>query len=450
MTNVNTREIILGILLEVIRDGEYSHIAIRNTLEKYQYLPKQERSFITRICEGTIEQMILLDYIIDQFSNIKVAKMKPVIQNILRSAVYQIKFMDSVPASAACDEAVKLAQKKGFYSLKSFVNGVLRNIVRNLDKIEYPTMNNPTECLSVQYSMPRWLVKKWIEEFGIDITEIMLKDFLKDKPTTIRCKTDRIIQSEILDSLHNQGVTVKRNPYLPYAFNISDYNYLPALDAFIRGWIFPQDISSMLVAEIANPIQGDYVIDMCAAPGGKSLHMADKMGGYGMVEARDLTEYKVDMIWQNIKRADLINVKAVQMDGTIFDGASMDRADIVLADVPCSGLGVIGKKTDIKYKASLQKIDELVELQRKILHNAASYVRPGGTLIYSTCTIGRRENQDNVEWFLENYPFELDSIDPFLCEELHRETTAKGYLQLLPGIYKSDGFFMARLKRKKI
>ncbi len=445
----NTREIILGILLDINRDGEKSHVAIRNTLDKYQYLSRQDRAFIARVCEGTIEQMIFIDYIIDSFSSVKVEKMKPVIQNILRSAVYQIKFMDTVPPSAACNEAVKLAQKKGFYSLKNFVNGVLRSIVRGIDAIELPNPANVMEYLSVKYSMPRWIVKKWVDEFGRENTEEMLQDFLKTHPMTVRFKTSHMDKQIILDSLSKQGVTVNPGPYLPYAYEISNYNYLQALEAFQKGWIYIQDVSSMLVAEAAAPKSGDYVVDLCAAPGGKSLHISDKMGDFGMVEARDLTPAKVALIQDNIQRLNLINITALQADATVYDGGLEAKADIVLADVPCSGMGVIGKKPDIKYNITSIQQEELTLLQKKILHNAAAYVKPGGTLIFSTCTIGHKENQDNVEWFTQNYPFKLESLNPYLPEELHCESTEKGYLQLLPGVHKTDGFFLARLKKEK-
>lgn len=205
----------------------------------------------------------------------------------------------------------------------------------------------------------------------------------------------------------------------------------------------------MLAGEAAAPQKGNYVIDLCAAPGGKSLHIADKMQNYGHVEARDLTDYKVGLIQENIDRADFLNIEAVRKDATVFDTDSVERADLVIADLPCSGLGVMGKKTDIKYKATPARIEELVLLQRRILHHASSYVKPGGVLLYSTCTIGKEENIENVRWFTENYPFVLESIDPYLCEELHSETTAQGYLQLIPGVHQTDGFFMARLRKKE-
>lgn len=445
----NIRENILEILMEINEEGEYSHIAIRRGLEKLLYLPKQERAFLTRVCEGTTEYRLQIDYIIDQFSSVKVEKMKPVIRNILRSAVYQMRWMDSVPDSAVCNEAVKLAQKKGFYNLKGFVNGVLRNIMRNKEQLKFPGEDRPVDALSVRYSMPRWLVERWIGQYGRKTTEIMLADFMKERPTTVRCRQYMTSREVAVKSMEEQGVKVEQAPYLDYAYYISGYDYLPSLESFFLGRIQPQDVSSMLVGEIAAPKEGSYCIDLCAAPGGKSLHLSDKLKGTGRVEARDLTEYKVDLIRENIERSGLENIYARRKDALVFDPADKDAADLVLADVPCSGYGVIGHKTDIKYKMTPAKEADLVLLQRRILHNAAQCVQPGGTLIYSTCTINPRENEENVRWFLEHYPFEAESLNPYLPEELRGGTAEEGWLQLLPGIHKCDGFFIARLVRKK-
>ncbi len=445
----NIRENILEILMEINEEGEYSHIAIRRGLEKLLYLPKQERAFLTRVCEGTTEYRLQIDYIIDQFSSVKVEKMKPVIRNILRSAVYQMRWMDSVPDSAVCNEAVKLAQKKGFYNLKGFVNGVLRNIMRNKEQLKFPGEDRPVDALSVRYSMPRWLVERWIGQYGRKTTEIMLADFMKERPTTVRCRQYMTSREVAVKSMEEQGVKVEQAPYLDYAYYISGYDYLPSLESFFLGRIQPQDVSSMLVGEIAAPKEGSYCIDLCAAPGGKSLHLADKLKGTGRVEARDLTEYKVDLIRENIERSGLENIYARRKDALVFDPADKDAADLVLADVPCSGYGVIGHKTDIKYKMTPAKEADLVLLQRRILHNAAQCVQPGGTLIYSTCTINPRENEENVRWFLEHYPFEAESLNPYLPEELRGGTAEEGWMQLLPGIHKCDGFFIARLVRKK-
>ena len=437
-----TRELVLGILMEVTRDGEYSHIALRNVLSKYQYLDKKERAFITRVTEGTLERMIELDYIINQFSKVKVNKMKPVIRNILRSAVYQLKYMDSIPNSAVCNEAVKLATKKGFSSLKGFVNGVLRNIERNLDTITYP------DDLSIKYSMPEWILNQWKEVYDDKTIETMLEAFLEDKPTTIRCNTNVCTVEELIAKLEKEGVHVEKHPYLPYALWISSYNYLAELQSFQDGDFYVQDISSMLVSHIAQPKEGDYVIDVCAAPGGKSLHMAEMLQGTGHVEARDLTDYKVNLIWENIQRSRMQNIEAVRFDATVLDEASVEKADIVVADLPCSGLGILGKKTDLKYKMTEKTQEDLVVLQRDILSKVKNYVKPGGNLVYSTCTIHKKENMDNVHWFLqENADFELVSIKDLLCEELKDDVMEEGCLQFLPGKHESDGFFIAKFKR---
>ena len=449
MTNgINPREMILEILLQ-IEEGEHSHIAIRSALSKYQFLPRQERAFITRVCEGTLEYRIQIDYILDSFSKVTVDKMKPPIREILRSAVYQLRYMDSVPDSAVCNEAVKLTQRKGFYNLKPFVNGVLRTIAREMDQVKFPSREeNLVRSLSVEYSMPEQLVERWLEAYGEETTEKILKDFLEEKPLTVRCRTYLNSQEAIVKSLTDQGVKVEPAPYLPYACHISGFDHILALDAFINGKILVQDVRSMLVAEAADPQKGDYVIDVCAAPGGKSLHVGDKMEGFGTVDARDVSQYKVNLIEENIRRTNSINVQAKVQDATIFDQESELLADIVLADVPCSGYGVIGKKPDIKYRVTPQKQEEIVILQRTILDRAANYVKPRGTLIFSTCTIAKEENEENMMWFLQNYPFKLESLDPCLPEELHSETTALGYLQLLPGVHKTDGFFIAKFRRK--
>lgn len=449
MTNgINPREMILEILLQ-IEEGEHSHIAIRSALSKYQFLPRQERAFITRVCEGTLEYRIQIDYILDSFSKVTVDKMKPPIREILRSAVYQLRYMDSVPDSAVCNEAVKLTQRKGFYNLKPFVNGVLRTIAREMDQVKFPSREeNLVRSLSVEYSMPEQLVERWLEAYGEEITEKILKDFLEEKPLTVRCRTYLNSQEAIVKSLTDQGVKVEPAPYLPYACHISGFDHILALDAFINGKILVQDVSSMLVAEAADPQKGDYVIDVCAAPGGKSLHVGDKMEGFGTVDARDVSQYKVNLIEENIRRTNSINVQAKVQDATIFDQESELLADIVLADVPCSGYGVIGKKPDIKYRVTPQKQEEIVILQRTILDRAANYVKPRGTLIFSTCTIAKEENEENMMWFMNNHPFKLESIDDCIPEELHSETTALGYLQLLPGVHGTDGFFIAKFRRK--
>ena len=390
--SVNERELVLDMLLQITRDGEYSHIVIKNVLDKYQYLDKRERAFITRVVNGTLERMIEIDYIINLFSKVKVNKMKPLIRTILRSSVYQMKYMDSVPDSAICNEAVKLAGKRGFVNLKGFVNGVLRNISRNLDKINYPDEKDKVSYLSVKYSLPEWLVKQWLNVYDEETVKTIGSAFLEEKPLTVR-------------------------------FN--------ERTSFCEGLYQVQDLSSMQVALWSGVKEGDQVLDVCAAPGGKSIHIAELLNGTGHVEARDLTEYKVDLLRDNIERSGLTNIEAVCQDATVYDPDKKKSADIVIADLPCSGLGVLGKKPDLRYKMNEKTEADLVELQRKILSVVKDYVKPDGKLLYSTCTIHREENEGNVEWFLKEYPeFELVKDK-----------------QMIPGKDAGDGFYIAIIKR---
>ena len=456
---INEREVVLEILMEITENGAYSHKILGDVLSKYQYLEKRERAFITRVVEGTLEHMIEIDYILNQISKTKVKKMKPVIRNLLRSSVYQLKYMDSVPDHAVCSEAVKLAVRKGFSGLRGYVNGVLRNVVRKMDEIEYP--KEDVQRLSVKYSVPEWILSLWKKEYGEEITEKMAADFQKEKPITIRCCMNRVTPEVLKEKLEAEGAKVEAHPYLPYAFYLSDYDYLEGLESFQEGLFAVQDISSMFVGELADPKAGDHVIDVCAAPGGKSLHVAEKLQladevaarenrteeKTGRVEARDLTEYKTDLIWQNIDRSGLGNICAVCKDASVFDEYDKETADLVIADLPCSGLGVLGKKPDLKYRVQPEDLEELADLQRKILTCAQAIVKDGGTLLYSTCTVNRKENSENAAWFLEQFPFEAVSLDELLPDELKSGETAKGQLQLIPGVHKTDGFFLAKFRK---
>ena len=447
---VNTRELILEMLLEITSGREYSHIVIRNVLDKYDYMRPEEKSFMKRVCEGTLERMIQIDYVLNQFSNTKVNKMKPVIRNILRMSVYQILYMDAVPDSAACNEAVKLAERKKFHQLKGFVNGVLRNVARQKDAISYPKKNeNRISYYSVQYSMPEWIVEKWLSEYEEATVEKMLQGLLKEHSVTVRVdeNLEEKEREQLLLNMKKQGIQVEKHPYLPYAYSLEKVEGVGNLPGFAEGKVTIQDISSMLVSEAAGIREGDHILDVCAAPGGKSLHAACKLNGTGTVLARDLTDYKVSLIQQNMERMGYQNIQAVVADAMIHQAEQDEKWDIVYADLPCSGLGVMGKKRDIKYKVSPQTLQEITKLQQSILHVVQKYVKPGGTLIYSTCTINREENEKMVAWFTEKYPFSLESLNPYLPKQIQGETTKTGYLQLLPGIHETDGFFLARMRK---
>ena len=437
------RELILDILMEILEYGGYSHVVLKKALDKHQYLEKQSRAFITRVTEGTIEYLLTIDAVIDQCSKTKVKKMKPVIRTILRMSVYQILKMDRIPDSAVCDEAVKLAVKRKFHGLKGFVNGVLRTVAREKETFVFTDWER-------KYSMPDWIIELWKQQYPAETVEGIMKAFLEERPTSVRCNLDRASMEKILTSLEKDGATAQKNPLANHALFLSGYDYLDALEAFRKGWITVQDVSSSFVGEVADPKQGDVVLDVCGAPGGKSLHIADKLAGTGQVVVRDLTENKILLVEDNIRRTGFTNIRAEVWDALLEDPSWEEKADIVIADLPCSGLGIIGKKPDIKYQVTEEDLKDLADLQKDILSVVWKYVKPGGKLIYSTCTVDHLENEDQRAWFLEHFPFEAVSIEGAFGSQVSEETMKDGYIQLLPGKYPCDGFFISAFRRNLI
>lgn len=446
---MENREIVLDILLETIENGSFIHRVLGQALNKYQYLDKPDRAFITRVSQGTLEYLIQIDWVINLYSKTKTQKMKPVIRNLLRLSVYQILYMDRVPDSAACNEAVKLARKRRFQGLQGFVNGVLRTISREKDSLSF---DQPW----IRLSLPQWLYSLWEETWGPQQVQIMGQAFLQKKTTAVRCNFSRVAEDKgpqagaerILESLRSQNVEAVQDPLHPEILYLEQYDYLEALEAFQRGWIQVQDFSSILAGELAGPRKGDYCIDVCAAPGGKSLHLADLLQGTGMVEARDLTWQKVQLIQENIDRCGFGNIRARVQDALEEDEDSIEKADILIADLPCSGLGILGRKPDIKLHMTREKLDELAQLQRNILSVVWKYVKPGGKLVYSTCTIDPLENQENVRWIQENLPFRPVDLRGRLKGISQEDTLEHGYIQLLPGIHPGDGFFISVFTRE--
>ena len=438
----NLRDIVCDILLEIEREQVPSHMAIRRMLEKYQYLDNRERRFISRLTRGTLERRVTLDWMVEQFSKVKVKKMKPVIRTVLRMSAYQIKYMDSVPVSAVCNEAVKIAKKRGFKNLSGFVNGVLRNMSRNPEKSE-PSNGD----MSVYYSQPEWLVDYWNQCYGPENTRKMFAYFLTEQPLTVRICKNRLTAEEFKKRMENRKVTAVQNALVTEAFELKGYDYLGALPEFQEGLCTVQDVSSMLAVKAAGIKPSDKVIDVCAAPGGKSIQASELLED-GEITARDLTENKVALIEENILRMGAEHIQAQCQDALEFVAEDEGTADVVIADLPCSGLGVIGRKPDIRYRMSREDMKSLARLQREILTVVSRYVKPGGTLVYSTCTVNPEENEENVRWFLENFPFESGSLKEFLPEVLWEKHRDDGHIQLFPGEYGTDGFFIARFRRR--
>lgn len=458
----NTRLLALEVLVDVEKKNIFVKDALNKLLFQKQFSSKQDRAFVSRLVEGVTEYQVRLDYVINQVSKTPVHKCKPVIRCILRMAVYQILYMDSVPAESACDEAVKLAKKKGFRNLTGFVNGVLRNVVRQKDTIQFPSKEEDIVLyLSITYSVPTWLVEHMITWYGAQKSETILAAYIGEDDLTIRVNGNRIQKDELIVKLKDKEIEVSDGYYVDEALHLKNINYVGRIPGFKQGEFFVQDESSMLLYHIANPkaeieskkgtesdAENLKVLDLCAAPGGKTTHFAQMLEGCVEIEARDLSQKKIDLVNENVERLGLPNVKTVVWDALIPDNSKSEWADIVIADLPCSGLGILSKKNDIKYHISKEQLLELTNLQKTILTNAASYVKPGGVLIYSTCTINPDENKENVKWFLDHFSFDAEDITEAVPEELKESMIENNMLQLLPGDVKCDGFFISKFRKR--
>ena len=434
---MNERELILDSLIEILEKGSYTDRTLSDLLFKYDYLDRHIKSLISREITGVVENRILLDEIISCDSKTKVSKMKPLIRNLLRMAVYEIYFMNSIKDHAAVNEAVKLCKKRGFAGLSGFVNGVLRSVLRR--KQDLPEeVAFPVKDESIIYSMPREVVGALSESVGSDWVRAAEAMMAQDG-ITIRVNESLVTEEELVASLERKGAKVSKiqlNDILGKdicALSVEGLGNLERDDDFIKGRFYIQDISSMAVAIIADPQKDDKVIDVCAAPGGKATHVAQLLAGTGLVDARDLTEYKVNLIEENKTRLNLSNLTSKVYDAAVLDESAVETADIVIADLPCSGLGVIGKKPDIKYNFTEEKGKALAELQANILDVVCQYVKPHGKLIYSTCTINKVENEDNASDFIER----------------HADFVLKGMKQIIPEKeIGNDGFFIAEFERR--
>lgn len=427
----NAREIVLDTLLEIERNKVYSNQLLKAVLDKYDYLEGQDKRFIKRLTEGCIERKIELDYYLNQYSTISVNKMKPLIRCLMRMGVYQILYMDSIPDSAACNEAVKLAAKRKFTNLKGFVNGVLRKIAANKETLPMPDENKePLLYLSVKYSMPEWIVSMWMEAYGKEDTVTILEGLAAIHPVSIRFRTNlsEAERKQYIQKWEKCKAVVKETGMLPYVYTLEGVEGVSSLEGFAEGIFTVQDVSSALSVEAAQIRETDICMDICAAPGGKTMLAAEKAK---MVLSRDVSEHKVELIQENCERMQLGNkVQTEVWDATIKDESRSEYADVLLMDVPCSGLGVMGKKRDIKYHVTSESLESLTQLQKQIVESSWQYVKKGGVLLYSTCTINKKENQHMAKWICENFPFSLE-------EEK----------QILPGFMEADGFYYARLRR---
>ena len=443
------RDEALTILTKILREGAYSNIALKQGLDKSS-LSRVDKALVTEIVNGTLKNLIKIDWIISQFTANNKSKISPLAEDIIRCGVYQIFYLDRVPDSAVCNECAELARKHSHEGVVKFVNGVLRNIARNKDGVKLPERSDmPERYLSIMYSHPEWMVKKWAGDYGLSFTEDLLKANNTAPLVSVRANSLKTTREKLKEMLIKEGIECEDGTYYSEALYLKGTSSIDALEAYKQGLFQVQDESSMLAAKILDPKPGELIIDVCSAPGGKATHMAELMKNEGKILARDVHDHKLRLISQSCKRLGITIVEPQLYNAKSLDGALVQKADRVMVDAPCSGLGVIRRKPDMRWKKEPDDFRELMRIQTSIMETSSRYVKKGGVLIYSTCTLNKNENLGVVESFLNKTSgFYLEDISKLLPEHLEVKTAPQGYLELYPNIHGTDGFFIARLKRR--
>ena len=439
------RKICVDILEVVFNKNAYSNIVLRQTLNKNK-IDDKDKGLITEIVYGTIKYKYTIDTILNNFLKKGIKSLDSYVLNILRITVYQIKFLDKIPNFAAVNEAVEIAKKEKSVGASKLVNGVLRNYLRNLDK-KYYNDKNLVETLCFKYSYDKWLVNMLIKQYGNEIAEDILKGLNERPAVTVRVNNLKTDYDEAFSNLQEYGYDVEEGYICPEAIVINKGKSIEKNPLFKEGKITVQDESAMLVAPSIDAKEGATVLDLCSAPGGKTTHISEIMNNTGIVKAFDIHENKLSLVKENAKRLGINNISCAEMDAAKFNKELENSADMVLIDVPCSGLGIIRKKPEIKYTKDIKSTKDIVAIQKKIMENAAKYVKKEGTLLYSTCTINKEENEKNINWFIKKFP--EYKVEPLFYGNMSNIIyNENGTVTILPNKY-MDGFFIAKLKKTR-
>jgi 16S rRNA (cytosine967-C5)-methyltransferase len=437
----NVRFVVLKALIKVEKEGGYSNIVIDKAITGNN-LDARDSSFASKLFYGVIEQRITLDYIIGKYSKINLSKISHDILQTLRMGIYQLIYMDKIPQFAVLNESVKLTIKCKKVSAKGFVNAVLREFLRNECKFELPDKDKYfLDYLEVKYSCPKWLVKLWINDYGEKTAIDILNSLGTDSKLTIRVNTLKTDVKSIIKDFKSKGIKSKESDVLKGAVEVENIGRIEKNEQYAKVEFHVQDISSMICCDILNAKSGETIYDICAAPGGKSFTIAQNMQNKGKIYSFDVHEHKINLIKKGAVRLGIDIINASKNDATNKFGINFKPADKVLCDVPCSGLGVINNKPEIRYNSGI-KLDNLANLQYIILSNCAALVKRGGMLIYSTCTLNKLENNYNADKFLsEHHEFKGLEIDKSKYG-VKTIKEPKNQMTILPS-FKSDGFFIA-------
>ncbi|EQB86835.1 16S rRNA (cytosine967-C5)-methyltransferase [Clostridium punense] len=441
----NARKVAVDVLNEVFYNKAYSSIVLGNMLNN-STLDQKDKGLVTEIVYGTIKYKYTIDKILKEFLKNNFDKTDRFLLNILRITIYQIRYLDKIPEFAAVNEAVNLVKKHVSLGASKVANGVLRNYLRNKEGAYYKE-GNIFEELAFKYSFPQWMIKLFYEQYGIHLCEKILFGLNQRPDITVRVNSTKGDYENIFNRLEENGYQIEEGYVCPEAIRIVRGKSIEENPLFKEGVITVQDESAMLVAPAMEIEENMTVLDLCSAPGGKTTHAGELLNNTGEVLAFDIYEHKLNLIGENIRRLGLTNISLSLLDATNYEENLEEKGHRVLIDVPCSGLGIIRKKPEIKYNKNMKELQEIVKIQRKIMTNAARYVKEQGVLLYSTCTLNKGENEDNIKWFLKQHPeFKVEplffgKVDNIIYHE-------EGYVTVLPNTY-MDGFFIAKIRRTK-
>ncbi|GIO30650.1 MULTISPECIES: 16S rRNA (cytosine(967)-C(5))-methyltransferase RsmB [Paenibacillus] len=446
-TRTSARELALDVLTRVEENKAYSNLQLNSALQRAS-LSREDAGLATELVYGTISRLNTLDYFLDRFVSKGIRKLQPWVRNLLRLSLYQLMYLDRIPPHAAVNEAVNLAKRRGHQGISGMVNGVLRNVLRNREELALPDGLPAAERIALEHSHPQWMVERWIRAYGESAAEAICRANNEPPAVSVRVNTTMISREGMLAEMEKAGVQAAPSPISPEGILVYGGGNMALTDWYRDGQISIQDESSMLVAGAVGPAPGMRVLDCCAAPGGKTAHMAELMKDQGEIVANDLHEHKRKLIEGQAERLGLGSIHTVTGDALkLADRYPAGSFDRILLDAPCSGLGVIRRKPDLKWTKSPEDIGEITGLQRKLLDSVSSLLRVGGMMVYSTCTIDPEENERTVQHFLKTHPgFGVPEDSGGTWGRLHAGADGAG-VQILPQDYHSDGFYIARIQR---
>ncbi|MEL7646959.1 MAG: 16S rRNA (cytosine(967)-C(5))-methyltransferase RsmB [Sedimentibacter sp.] len=431
-------------LKKIFKDKSYSNIVINNDIKA---VDERQHAIFRKSVLGVVENIMFIDWIINQVSSTKTKKMETDVLTVLRLAVYQLFFLDNSHENIVVNESVQYIKDAGNVRASKFVNAVLRNASRQKEDILKKADELPLEeKLSIKYSYPPELVRRWTAQFGKHNIEEVLKSNNDEARLEARVNTLKVSREKLIEMLASKGINAEKTRYSKKGITILNPSDIDRTEEYRSGLFSIQSESSMLAGEVLNPLPGSYLVDMCAAPGGKSLNAAEIMKNTGTVLSRDIYSAKLSLIERERDRLGITCLKTEEYDATRLDERLIEKADFVIADVPCTGLGIIRRKPEIKYSKTDSDMKDIVKIQYRILENASRYLKKGGHLVYSTCTTNREENLDLVKRFIqENRGFELEDFSDLVHEGF--ESAKSGYMEIYPHVHGMDGFFIAKITR---